>query len=210
MPFVSFVVNLFMPLILEGMVSTLDPGGGPHLAPMGPHVSGAEFDRFTLRPFPTSQTYQNLKAHGEGVLHITDDVLLLAKAALGAVDPPPEYEPASQVRGWALKDCCRYFEFRVESIDESEQRVRIEATVVHSGRRRDFFAFNRAKHAVLEAAVLATRTAILPHGEIAAEYRRLAVIVNKTGGPAELAAMELLQAHLEASRRASARGGDNP
>ncbi|MFO0968092.1 MAG: DUF447 family protein [Gemmataceae bacterium] len=36
-----------------------------------------------LRPYPTSQTYRNLKEHGEGVLHVTDDVLLLAQAAVG-------------------------------------------------------------------------------------------------------------------------------
>jgi hypothetical protein len=189
-----------MPLVLEGLVSTLDVGGGPHLAPMGPHVPAEDFDHFTLRPFPTSQTCRNLLAHGEGVLHVTDDVLLLARAALGPVEPPPAWEPAERVRGWVLADCCRFFEFRVVSIDESEPRVRIEAAVVHVGRRREFFGFNRAKHAVLEAAVLATRTAFLPRDEIAAEYRRLSVIVNKTGGPAEHAAMALLQAHLEKSR----------
>ena len=59
-----------MPLILEGLVSTLAADGGPHLAPMGPHVPAAEFDRFTLRPFPSSQTFRNLQAHGEGVHHL--------------------------------------------------------------------------------------------------------------------------------------------
>jgi hypothetical protein len=188
-----------MPLVLEGLVSTRTSDGAPHLAPMGPHVPGPEFDRFTLRPFPTSQTYRNLLAHGEGVLHVTDDVLLLAKAAIGSVEPPPAWVPANVVRGWVLADCCRSYEFRVTAIDASEQRVRIDAQVVHSHRRRDFFGFNRARHAVLEAAVLATRTAFLPHAEIAAEYRRLAVIVDKTGGPAEMEAMALLQAHLERS-----------
>jgi len=186
-----------MPLVLEGLVSTLAADGGPHLAPMGPHVPAADFDRFTLRPFPTAQTYRNLRAHGEGVLHVTDDVLLLAKAAVGAGEPPPAWEPAECVRGWVLADCCRFYEFRVTEVDESQPRARVEAVVVRAGWRRDFFGFNRAKHAVLEAAVLATRTALLPHGEIAAEYRRLAVVVDKTGGPAEHAAMALLQAHLD-------------
>jgi hypothetical protein len=186
-----------MPLVLEGLVTTMDAAGAPHLAPMGPHVPAAEFDRFTLRPFPTSQTYHNLRAHPEGVLHVTDDVLLLAKAAIYAVKPPPDYETGRVVRGWVLHDCCRFYEFRVTAIDESEPRVRVEATVVHAGRTREFFGFNRAKHAVVEAAVLATRTAILPHDEIAAEYRRLAVIVEKTGGPREQEAMRLLQQHLD-------------
>jgi hypothetical protein len=183
-----------MPFVLEGLVTTLDTGGAPHLAPMGPHVEGPDFTRFLLRPFPSSQTYRNLLAHGEGVLHVTDDVLLLARAALGPVAPPPDYFPAERVRGWVLRDACRYFEFRVRSLDDTQQRVRIEAEVVHAGRLRDFFGFNRAKHAVVEAAILATRIAILPLAEIAAEYRRLAVLVDKTGGPAERAAFALLQA----------------
>jgi hypothetical protein len=96
-----------------------------------------------------------------------------------------------------LRDTCRYFEFRVATIDDSQERVRIEAEVLHAGRLRDFFGFNRAKHAVVEAAILATRTAFLPADEIAAEYRRLAALVDKTGGAQEKAAFELLQAHVQ-------------
>src|SRR4051795_6271003 len=118
-----------MPLVLEGLVSTIAPDGGPHLAPMGPHVPAADFDRFTLRPFPTSQTYHNLRAHGEGVLHVTDDVLLLAKAALGPVVPPPAWRPAARVRGWVLADACRAYEFRVRAVDAAQERVRVEAEV---------------------------------------------------------------------------------
>ena len=76
---------------------------------------------------------------------------------------------------------------------------RIEAHVVHSGRFRDFFGFNRAKHAVVEAAILATRTHILPAEEIVAEYRKLGAIVGKTGGPKEKEAFEFLQ-HYVASK----------
>src|SRR5438046_4802316 len=132
-------------MILEGIVTTISPSGGVNVAPMGPRVE-ADMRRLVLRPFPTAQTYHNLKAHGEGVLHVTDDVLLLARAALGPVEPPPPLMPAVQVRGFVLREACRFYEFRVRSMDESEQRVRIEAEVVHAERLRDFFGFNRAKH----------------------------------------------------------------
>jgi len=189
-------------MILEGIVTTVSPAGDINIAPMGPRVDGA-MARFLLRPFPTSQTYRNLKAHGEGVLHVTDDVLLLAKAALGVVEPTPALVPATHVRGWVLEGSCRYYEFRVASLDESEERVRIEAEVVHSSRLRDFFGFNRAKHAVVEAAILATRTDFLPLDEIEAEYRKLAAIVAKTGGDAEQEAFQFLRDHV--ARVAAAR-----
>ncbi len=186
-------------MILEGIVTTISPAGTLNVAPMGPSVE-ERMERFALRPFRTADTYRNLKAHGEGVLHVTDDVLLLAKAALGPVEPMPEVERASAVLGYVLRDACRYYEFVVRAIDDRDERVTIEAEVVHSGRLRDFFGFNRAKHAVLEAAILATRTAFLPLDDIAAEYRKLAVIVQKTGGPQEHAAFALLEEHVRAAR----------
>src|SRR4051794_5091619 len=103
---------------------------------MGPHVAGADFQRFELRPFPTSQTFQNLKRHGEGVLHVSDDVLMLARAAIGAAGTPA-VEPAACVRGFVLAECCRYYEFRVTAVDESQERARLTAEVVHVGRKRD-------------------------------------------------------------------------
>ncbi len=190
-------------MILEGIVTTVSPSGALNVAPMGPHVEPA-MDRLVLRPFPSSQTYRNLRAHGEGVFHVTDDVLVLARAALGPVEPPPECFAAAHVQGQILCDACRYYEFRVTALDEREPRVRIDAEVVHAGRLRDFFGFNRAKHAVVEAAILATRTDFLPLDEIEAEYRRLAVLVDKTGGEQERQAFAFLQAHV--NRVAEARG----
>jgi len=182
-------------MILEGIVTTVSSQGEINIAPMGPLV-GPAMDRLLLRPFRTAHTYRNLKDHGEGVFHVTDDVLLLAQAALGKIEPWPRLFPAAQIRGQVLGDCCRYYEFRVRSIDDSEQRSRIEAEVLHEGRQRDFFGFNRAKHAVVEAAILATRTDFLPLDEIEAEYRKLAIIVQKTGGAQEHQAFALLHEHL--------------
>ena len=118
--------------------------------------------------------------------------------------------PAIRVRGFVLADACRYYEFRVRSFDEHEQRVRIETEVVHTGRLRDFFGFNRAKHAVVEAAILATRTDFLPLTDIEAEFRKLAVLVDKTGGEQERQAFAFLQQHLTAVARSRSRTPEGP
>src|SRR5205823_11258631 len=125
-------------------------------------------ERFVLKPFHSSRTYANLTANSEGVLHVTDDVLLLAQAAIGIPDPFPALIPASRVRGVVLRDACRYAEFRVVSRVEGSERATFEVEVLHLGRLRDFFGFNRAMFAVLEAAILATRTAFLPLDDIEA------------------------------------------
>lgn len=187
-------------MILEGIVTTVSPEGAVNVAPMGPRID-ADMRRFLLRPFPTSQTYQNLRAHGEGVLHVTDDVLMLARAAVGKLAPLPEMMPAAKVRGFVLTGACRYFEFRVASIDDREERVRIECETVHMGRIRDFFGFNRGKHAVLEAAILATRVDFLPLAGIVEEFEKLKSLVDKTGGDQEQAAFAFLSEYVQGVAR---------
>src|SRR5690242_7395249 len=118
-------------MILEGIVTTLGPDGALNVAPMGPQVEPG-WHQFVLRPFTSSTTYRNLKAHGEGVLHVTDDCLLLAQTAIGVPVNPPT-RPADLVRGRILKDACRYFEFRVRSIDDHEARTTIPVEIVSSG-----------------------------------------------------------------------------
>jgi hypothetical protein len=186
-------------MILEGIVTTLGPDQQLNVAPMGPRVD-EDMRRFTLRPFQTSTTFRNLARLGEGVLHVTDDVLLFARAALGLeLDEP--VRPADMVQGMILTHACRYHEFRVVVLDDREQRANITVETVAEGRFRDFFGFNRAKHAVIEAAVLATRTDFLPIAEILDDFRKLAAPVEKTGGDQERAAFRLLLDHVEKMAR---------
>jgi hypothetical protein len=186
-------------MILEGIVITTSLTGAVNVAPMGPNVPegdpSAALERFVLRPFRTAQTCANLRQRPEGVLHVTDDVLLLARAAVGLLAAPRLF-PAQRVNGWVLAEACRWYEFRITACDDREERVCFEAEVVHAGRLRDFFGFNRAKHAVVEAAILATRLHILPRPEVLAEYARLAVPVAKTGGPQEREAFALLEQYV--------------
>jgi uncharacterized protein len=180
-----------MSMILEGIVTSVDAAGNWNAAPMGPIVD-PQFSRFTLRPFETSQTYRNLKQVPYGVVHVVDDVLLLARAAIGRLDTFPDFQPAERIPGRVLLAACRWYEFEVVSCDAATPRVTMQTQVLHSGRLRDFWGFNRAKHAVLEAAILATRVHLIPPAEMEAELARLKIIVDKTAGPDELAAFELL------------------
>jgi hypothetical protein len=84
----------------------------------------------------------------------------------------------------------------VRAIDSTPPRSHIETAVVHAGVRREFLGFNRARHAVLEAAIYATRLHMLPRDFIESELARLQVIVDKTAGDAEREAMALLTAHV--------------
>lgn len=183
-------------MILEGLVTTCDAAGDVNLAPMGPQVD-ADFRQFVLRPYQTSTTYQNLKVRGDGVFHVTDDVELLARAAVKRVAPLPPLVPCLATGGQRLADACRWYAFRVRSLDDSQPRTTIVVDVIDRGVIRDFFGFNRGKHAVVEAAILATRVDLLECEFLAAEFQRLRVLVEKTGGAAERRAFEFLQTYLE-------------
>lgn len=182
-------------MILEGIVTSQDTAGRINVAPMGPIVDES-METLLLRPFQTSTTYQNLKRHPFGVFHVVDDVLLLAQSAIGHLAAPPETFAALTIPARVLKSTCRWYEFRITELNDSEERTRIEARIVHAGRLRDVFGFNRAKHAVLEAAILATRVHILPADQIRSQFEALRSPVEKTSGPREDAAFSLLENYI--------------
>ena len=76
-------------MILECIVTTLGPDGTLNIAPMGPIVEPGSLDRFVLRPYTSSTTYRNLKALGEGVLHITDGTYALFESEYHVPLLPP-------------------------------------------------------------------------------------------------------------------------
>ncbi len=178
-------------MILESIVTTLNEDGSANVSPMGPNVTH-NFDRFELRPFNTSRTFANLKRTRTGVLHVTDDVQLFARAAIGQLEPLPEFFLAKKVNGQVIADSCRWYEFEVDYIDETGPRMNLNCRTLHAGRNRDFWGFNRAKHAVLEAAIMATRLEFLPADVIREQFTRLHTTIAKTGGPQEIDAFEML------------------
>lgn len=181
--------------LLEGVVSTTDTDGAVNIAPMGPIVDKT-MSSLRLRPFRTSTTFANLAATRCGVLHVTDDVLMIARAVTNQLDPLPTTVPAEVVCGHVMTSACRWYEFQVESIDDTSERTECRARVVHQGRLRDFFGFNRAMHAVLEAAILATRTHLLDRQLLLDELHRLRSPLEKTAGADELQAFELLERYV--------------
>lgn len=181
--------------VLEGIVTTTNEDGTTNIAPMGPTVD-EQFERLLFRAFRQSTTFSNLQRTRFGVLHVTDDVQLIAQAAVGPVSPSPPLVPTPDGKGMILADACRWYAFQVDAIDDSQDRAQMLAHVVEHGRLRDFFGFNRAKHAVLEAAILATRLHLLPAKEILAEFHRLGRPVQKTGGLQELRAFDFLQEYV--------------
>jgi uncharacterized protein len=174
--------------VIETVVTTLNPDGSVNCGAMGVEW-GAE--RIVIKPFRGTRTLRNLRATGAAVVNLTDDVLLFSQAALG--DPQPPTHPAATVEGAVLDDACSWREVRVEAIDDSARRARVSTVVVDGGTGREFLGLNRARHAVLEASILASRVHMLDADEVRAELDRLQVLVDKTAGSREREAMEYVR-----------------
>ncbi|MCC9608145.1 DUF447 family protein [Blastopirellula sp. JC732] len=188
-------------LVLESLVTTIGDDGAVNVAPMGPLVDRA-LTQFTLRPFQTSRTFENLHRGSPVVVHVTDDVELLAAAAIGAstaalVGPMTR---CAVTGGVILQNACRWYALKVVKLDDSQDRATIECEVAASGRLRDFFGLNRAKHAVVEAAILATRVDLLPIPEIEADLEQLRPLIQKTGGAAETRAFQQICDYVAAAK----------
>lgn len=182
-------------MILEGVVTTRNADGSVNVSPMGPVVDRA-MDAIRLRPFNTSTTYHNLVRERSGIFHVTDDVMLIAQTAIGLpVTPladPEEPVGMESLRGLVLANACRWYAFDVLEIDDTDTRVEVSCRVISRGRLRDFVGWNRAMHAVLEAAILATRVKIMPADELLTQMESLATIVGKTSSETERSAFALL------------------
>ena len=191
-------------MIIETIVTTVDANGVVNCAPMGVEWDPqADSDTIVLKPFLETATYRNVTATHAAVVNITDDVRVFARAAIS--NPQHATVPAAVVKGVVLADACSWREVEVRAIDSTPPRSRIETAVVHRGARRDFIGFNRAHHAVLEAAIYATRVHMLSPEFLEGELQRLQVIVDKTAGPREFEAMALLADYIR-----SAGGSEDP
>jgi hypothetical protein len=185
-------------VIVETIVTTVAQDGEVNCAPMGVEWNpDAEPESIVLKPFLETATYRNVLATRAAVVNLIDDVRVFAKAAIS--NPAYQTVPAQAVRGVVLADACSWRELEVTAIDSTPPRSRIDTRTVHRQIRREFVGFNRARHAVLETAIYATRVHLLPREFLLGEVERLQVIVDKTAGPREFEAMALLVEYIRSA-----------
>ncbi|MGH7359572.1 MAG: DUF447 domain-containing protein [Candidatus Rokuibacteriota bacterium] len=184
-------------MILETVVTTLDEKGEANFAAMGV-VWGEE--RLLIRPYVGTRTYRNLVRAREAVVNVTDNVLVFAMSALSR--ERFDCRPAARVRGVILDDVCHWREVTVEDISvpapspAGAGRADVGTRVVAAAARRPFPGLCRAKHAVVEASIVASRVGRLPEEDVLRELERLAPLVDKTGGSTEREAMAYIRAHV--------------
>jgi hypothetical protein len=183
------------PPLIETVVTTTGSDGVVNCAAMGVRWGDEEL---AFWPFEATRTLRNLRVHGEAVVHLTDDVLLFVEAALG--HPRPPMRPASRVTGAVIEDANAWREVVVTEIaPDSSNRSRVRARVVAGGTgAREPLGLCRARHAAVEASILASRLKWLGVDHVVAELDRLQELVDKTAGSRERAAMDYVRRYVAA------------
>src|SRR5262249_10356670 len=108
--------------------------------------------------------------------------------------------PAGRGGGAGLRGPCLWREVGGEAVvppertDRGAGRADVVTRVVGCGEARPFAGLCRAKHAVVEASILASRLRRLPREALDAELDRLGVLVEKTRGARERGAMAVVRA----------------
>lgn len=169
-----------MPMIRETIVTTVDRDGNPHVTPLGLIADG---ENWVVAPFRPSRTLDNLHAVPFATASHTDDVRVFAGCLTGRHDwslAAAELVPVPR-----LSHGLSHTELAVESVEDDPQRPRIRCRVLRTVTHAPFTGFNRAKAAVLEAAILVSRLDLLPRERIERELAHLETAVDKTAGPEE-------------------------
>lgn len=199
-------------MILESIVTTIDAHGDVNVAPMGPLIgrpeamrsADGEDPRFVLRPFAGSRTWGNLMTTRFATIHVTDDAALFATTAIGKLPDPASLVTLHETgRHAILNRCHRWFAVHIDSIKETPPRYEMRCRVIDSGIKDPFFGFNRGKHALIEAAILATRTHLIAADEIRDQVERLRTLIEKTASDGDAETFADLVGEIE-SRLASA------
>lgn len=174
-------------MIIETIFSTIDESGNPNFAPMG--LLWGDED-VTVLPYRTTQTFRNLHSNGCGVANITDDVLAYVQSALYQAVLP--HFSAKAIKGIVFEGACSWLELEVVSTGDSDERAEMRCRVMHTGRQRDFLGFCRARGAVIEAAILATRVGLYSRKAVEDKLIPYGEIIEKTGAAIERQAMQLI------------------
>jgi hypothetical protein len=182
-----------MPMIRETIVTTMSEGGVVHIAPLGIIAEG---EGWIIAPFLPSVTIDNLRAVPFAIANYTDDVRVFAGCLTGHKDWPTA--ASQEVPVPRLAEALAHAELAVTHVTEDNVRPRFHCRVVRQASHAAFAGFNRAKAAVVEAAILVSRLHLLPREKVEQDMASLAVAVSKTAGPEEEEAWNWLAARVRA------------
>ena len=126
---------------------------------------------------------ENLQRWPYATLNHVDDVRLFAGCLTGRRDWP--MRDAERIACARLECALAHEELEVERVEDDPRRPRFVLRLLARASHAPFPGFNRAKAAVIEAAILVSRLHRLPPEKVARELEYLRIAIDKTAGAEE-------------------------
>jgi hypothetical protein len=167
--------------IVEAIVSSYTVEGNPHAAPMGILLENQ--DTVTIKPYPETQTYRNLKSQRQCAINLTrEPELFFATAFKGEPEvgglPKDFFLPALKVKAPRLRDADGWLEVEVFSDETFKDRGLFKGRILRvKALNRPPKAYCRAEFAAIESIIHTTRILEFSKAGRRAQAERLAGLV---------------------------------
>lgn len=161
-------------IVYEAIATSYTPDKTPHAAAMGVQLNASS--KLVLRPFKTSQTYQNIVFNKQAVVNLTSDPEHFYRAvfSLGM-----SYREARVVEAPAMADAWGWIEVIAEEfqpLGPLREMVLCKVAHMEEGRLKPA-PYTRAAHALIESLIHYTRIKVFAKTEHHHEAVRLAELI---------------------------------
>tara|TARA_B100001027_G_scaffold201100_1_gene160904 strand:+ start:103 stop:669 length:567 start_codon:yes stop_codon:yes gene_type:complete len=168
-------------MILETLICSTNFNEEVNVAPFGIQKKK---DIVVISPYLPSKTHENLLQNKFATVNHTDDAGLFVNCFLKK--KKFKLAKCQLIDSFFLKDALSYHEIEVIDYKKDKLRPSFFCKSLFFKNSAPFLGFNRARNALLEACILASRIKILKKDKIDQELNYLSTAIEKTSGPKEI------------------------
>ena len=167
-------------MIIESIITSSDKAGCVNVAPFGIKLNE---DIITISPYIPSKTLENILYNNSLVINYVDDANIYVDCIVG--EKKFKLNKCKKLNCYYLKNSIIHHEAKVIDYKPDPVRPIFECKIIYSENHNDFMGINRARSALIEACILATRTSYLGKSKILSDLEYLSNAINKTSGKIE-------------------------
>ena len=184
-------------MILETIISTISEKKILNISPFG--IKKIE-EYLLISPYLPSTTHNNLLSNKCASISYTDNANIFVECILKKTEKL-KITKCSFIDSFFLSDSLKHEEVKVVKYLKDEVRPTFKCKIIHSEKHGSFISINRARNAIIEACILATRTKFLPKKKILNELDYLENALYKTSGKEEEISWRNLRIFIEKNIR---------
>tara|TARA_B100001173_G_C15997351_1_gene551759 strand:+ start:916 stop:1485 length:570 start_codon:yes stop_codon:yes gene_type:complete len=186
-----------MTYVRETIVTTKNIDNSIKISPLGIYI---DENILRIKPFKPSISLDNILRNKSGVINYVDDVRVFASCIVKN-DIKIELTKVDKIDCSRIKSAVSHTEFIIDHVKDDNLRPTIICKPVNEEIHRMYYGLNRAKSAVLELCILASRLGIIDDEKIKNEIKYLNIAIEKTAGRNELEAWKWLNDYINTYRK---------